>query len=315
MASGAQGQFESALADRGEALAVGLGFILGDYLGNEDLVLSVVETPTTAAGQTPEGLPSQGILLTHRGTLAAPRDDAFVLGWFFDTGLKSQLIEIAGGEQHVGEKLNALGDELADQLATDKYVLEESASKDSSDLWADYLGAGSPPPTISWIRFAIAGLPGDSEELFLAWPQCVLERMFGPAEGMPAAPSPAPAEEPANAVTDDETAEQPAEIPTATEHSVAHVLPLGSRLNLRRLLQTEVPVIVTLATQNMPATRLLDLGPGSIIEFERACDEPLHLSVNNSPGRHWRGRQNWRSFWDQDHRDRATRGACGADGW
>src|SRR5690606_1231750 len=51
----------------------------------------------------------------------------------------------------------------------------------------------------------------------------------------------------------------------------------------RRLLRTQVPVIVTLAMKEVPASSLFDIGPGTIIEFERGCDQPLILSVNNLP--------------------------------
>ena len=42
-------------------------------------------------------------------------------------------------------------------------------------------------------------------------------------------------------------------------------------------------MIVTLASKELAASRLLDLAPGTIIEFERGCAEPLVLSANNLP--------------------------------
>jgi flagellar motor switch protein FliN/FliY len=45
----------------------------------------------------------------------------------------------------------------------------------------------------------------------------------------------------------------------------------------------EVPIIVTLASKSEKAAKLLQLGPGSIIEFDQNCADPLLLSVNNLP--------------------------------
>jgi flagellar motor switch protein FliN/FliY len=47
----------------------------------------------------------------------------------------------------------------------------------------------------------------------------------------------------------------------------------------RSLLRIEVPVVVTLATVKQPVSRVLDLAPGTILHFEKACDQPLTLSV------------------------------------
>jgi flagellar motor switch protein FliN len=47
----------------------------------------------------------------------------------------------------------------------------------------------------------------------------------------------------------------------------------------RSLLRIEVPVVVTLATTRQPVSRVLDLAPGTILHFNKACDDPLTLSV------------------------------------
>jgi flagellar motor switch protein FliN len=51
----------------------------------------------------------------------------------------------------------------------------------------------------------------------------------------------------------------------------------------RSLLRVQVPVVVTLAENRQPLRRILALGPGSIIQFEKSCDEMLDLSVGNHP--------------------------------
>ena len=47
----------------------------------------------------------------------------------------------------------------------------------------------------------------------------------------------------------------------------------------RSLLKIEVPVIVTLASKRQPLGRIIELGPGSIIHFNKSCEEMLDLEV------------------------------------
>jgi flagellar motor switch protein FliN len=47
----------------------------------------------------------------------------------------------------------------------------------------------------------------------------------------------------------------------------------------RGLLRIRVPVTVTLAAQRKPIQEIIELGPGSIVKFDKTCDEPLELMV------------------------------------
>ncbi len=49
----------------------------------------------------------------------------------------------------------------------------------------------------------------------------------------------------------------------------------------RSLLKIQVPVAVTLAEKRQPVSRILELGPGSIIQFNKSCEEMLELVVGN----------------------------------
>ena len=51
----------------------------------------------------------------------------------------------------------------------------------------------------------------------------------------------------------------------------------------RRLLQILVPVRVTLASQRKSIQEIIELGPGSIVKFDKTCDEPLDLCIGNRP--------------------------------
>jgi flagellar motor switch/type III secretory pathway protein FliN len=44
-------------------------------------------------------------------------------------------------------------------------------------------------------------------------------------------------------------------------------------------LRIKVPVVVTLAHKRQPLGRIIELGPGSIIQFDKSCEEMLELDV------------------------------------
>ena len=48
---------------------------------------------------------------------------------------------------------------------------------------------------------------------------------------------------------------------------------------LQSLLQIQVPLSVTLAAKRQPLQRILELGPGSILPFDKPCSDPLTLEV------------------------------------
>lgn len=45
------------------------------------------------------------------------------------------------------------------------------------------------------------------------------------------------------------------------------------------LLQISVPVHVALASQRTSIQEIVELGPGSIVKFEKTCDQPLELVI------------------------------------
>ena len=51
----------------------------------------------------------------------------------------------------------------------------------------------------------------------------------------------------------------------------------------RSLLRIRVPVIVTLAEKRQKLSRITELGPGAIIQFDKSCEEMLDLEVGNRP--------------------------------
>jgi flagellar motor switch/type III secretory pathway protein FliN len=50
---------------------------------------------------------------------------------------------------------------------------------------------------------------------------------------------------------------------------------------MRSLLRIAVPVVVTLAEKKQKLSRIIELGPGSIIQFDKSCEEMLELEIGN----------------------------------
>lgn len=50
---------------------------------------------------------------------------------------------------------------------------------------------------------------------------------------------------------------------------------------IERILRLRVPVVVRLAERDMPLSEVLNMSPGSIVEFERNVNAELDLLVNN----------------------------------
>ena len=91
---------------------------------------------------------------------------------------------------------------------------------------------------------------------------------------------------------DESTPEKPPEAAASTR--AAHVsevpqpaaTPIEAELErlpefARNLLRIRVPIQVTLAAQRKSIQDIVELGPGSIVKFDKTCDEPLELSVGD----------------------------------
>jgi flagellar motor switch protein FliN len=73
-------------------------------------------------------------------------------------------------------------------------------------------------------------------------------------------------------------------LPPETNPAIASgKLPNAAQLpsHTRELLRIRVPLQVTLASQRKSVEEITELGPGSIIKFEKTCDEPLELIVGD----------------------------------
>ncbi|MBN2021281.1 MAG: FliM/FliN family flagellar motor switch protein [Pirellulales bacterium] len=117
--------------------------------------------------------------------------------------------------------------------------------------------------------------------LSLIWPATKPSFVVGAAsKPAPAAekPKPAPASKPAAsakpaaapgaaAKTGSRPAARPGELPTYSQS----------------LLRIKVPVVVTLAKKRQSLGRIVEIGPGSILQFDKSCEEMLELDVGSRP--------------------------------
>jgi flagellar motor switch protein FliN len=78
--------------------------------------------------------------------------------------------------------------------------------------------------------------------------------------------------------------------PTAEQEDAFDDGPIGEQTDIdfsqlpahaRNLLQVQVPVTVALASQRKAIHEIVELGPGSIVKFDRTCDHPLELAVGD----------------------------------
>jgi flagellar motor switch protein FliN/FliY len=52
---------------------------------------------------------------------------------------------------------------------------------------------------------------------------------------------------------------------------------------LKSILKLEVPLIVVIASRDMPVKEVMNLAPGAILELPKLADEELEILVNNKP--------------------------------
>jgi flagellar motor switch/type III secretory pathway protein FliN len=154
---------------------------------------------------------------------------------------------------------------------------EDCMPDDFSALAVDDIAAalarGELAPQASAVTLALAA--GDKkEDAFLIWPVAKPAALANPVPAAPATASVAPA-----------AASPPPASPSSAPlrihaESLEEALPLLPSYT-RSLLKIRVPIVVTLASSKQPLNRIIELAPGSIIPFDKSCEDTLSLEVNN----------------------------------
>lgn len=113
------------------------------------------------------------------------------------------------------------------------------------------------------IQLQFASPAGRQGELFVLWPANLPQAALDTSLAFPADAS--------TRLTGSSARPRP-----ATKSLNASALPTFTK----SLLHISVPVTVTLAAQKLPLCRIVELGPGSLLQFEKSCEELLELEVN-----------------------------------
>lgn len=178
-------------------------------------------------------------------------------------------------------KLSTLGQELSMLFLPDSLMADAFEGRWVEDL-AAAIGRTEPAADATVAPIEIA--QGESlATLTLLWPVANADAAFATV----AAPASQPVAQPA--------AETPPLAIAATpevEKSQSKVLrwkqPAPRDLrdlppNVLSSLRVTVPVSVNLAGKKIKLAEVIDLGPGSIITFDKACDAPLEVSIGGRP--------------------------------
>ncbi len=173
-------------------------------------------------------------------------------------------------------KLTTLAQELGMLLLPESHMPADFVAQ-QVDTAREAILRGEPSAEAKVVQLALE-YEGSTDHLLLLWPVAKPEAIFVTVDQEPSpAPEPSASAEPAQKPPKAPTQEKQ-EAPRSDAHRRTYTLadlPPYSR----SLLQVEVPLIVTLARQKIQVHRLLEMGPGTIIQFDKQCDDMLDLSV------------------------------------
>jgi len=170
-------------------------------------------------------------------------------------------------------KLDTLALELGELVMPEGFSPQESAAVAVADL-RKALPDGGPSGPAAMLPIELKHADGRSAIARLIWPAA--NPAANPAGSTPSVPSGE-----ATAKPESRVAEPSPSKPTtgAKNRRKSHVRDLPHYT--RSLLRIKVPVVVTLALKQQSLGRILELGPGAIIQFDKSYEEMLDLNVGS----------------------------------
>jgi len=267
-----------------EEAAVALGRGL-----DTEVRLSVGEPGSIDGQSLPEGLsgPGLAIVLTVGSTgalLLVPESSGVLPPWY-------------GEPDPTGEsKLATLAQELGVTLLPEEYMPGDFKAARVESL-TDALTRGGVSDGAASLPLELQRPEGTGATAYFIWPAlspaAVIAREAIP-EAVPreSAPQEADAQQsrpPAAATEPPEKSQaQPPSRPQSAPPAKQPGRKRGPTVNdlpnfSRSLLQIKLPVVVTLARKRQPVGQILKLGPGSILQFDKSCEETLELEVGERP--------------------------------
>ena len=244
----------------------------------ESTSIEVGEPTQVAMASLPDGFdgPGLAVVLTTGGVaaiFAIPESSGLVPEW------------TAAPDPTGQSKLTTLAQELGMILLPEQFMPEDFQAGRAKGL-KGALARGGVVDGAACIPLEItAGAKKGSALLIFPAPKpatvignAAPEPAAKPAASAPPKPAAKPVPKPAPAPSLAPSISQPAPQRPSRTVSVDH-LPAYSR----SLLRIKVPVVVTLAEKRQPLDQIMELGPGSIIQFDKSCEEMLELAVGGRP--------------------------------
>lgn len=178
-------------------------------------------------------------------------------------------------------KLTTLAQELGMTLLPEEFIPDDFAAGCVGNL-SQGLQAGEVASDAAVVPLELQ-LASGTKTMYLVWPVAKPGSVLA-GGGAPPKPQVQPAAAAAPAAAPPRPAPAPPPQTTAASKPAAKAQPRAISvgqlpLYVRSLLRIEVPVVVTLAQKRQSLNRIMELGPGSIIQFDKSCEEMLDLDV------------------------------------
>ena len=232
-----------------------------------EVQLTVGEPETIDTKALPDGFSGPGLVIvmtvgSEAALLALPESSGLVPDWTADPDPTGQ------------SKLTTLAQELGMILFPEAYMPEDFKAAWVKAL-SGALARGGVADGAALVPLQLDGADGKQGQASLIWPANRPASVIGAGAAKPepkakkeAAPVPKPKASP-------ELKPSAPAAPVARQPATVSSLPQYSR----SLLRIQLPVVVTLANKQQALRRITQLGPGSIIHFDKSCEEMLQLDV------------------------------------
>lgn len=229
-----------------------------------ELQLSVGEPGSADTNALPEGLdgPGLAVVLTVGATGAVvvlPESSGLLPTWHGDPDPTGR------------SKLATVAQELGMLLLPEEYMPDDFKAARVESL-SQALARGGVSDGAAILPLELQPKEGSSATAHLIWPAAEPAAVF--AEPEPAAEAKSEEQQEPGPSPEPELPAEP-EQPLQRAGRTVEDLPAYTR----SLLRIKLPVVVTLARKRQPVKRILELGLGSIIQFEKSCEEMLDLDV------------------------------------